>query len=104
MLWAQNSLGRNFFASLSLSADHELITRGPYRWVRHPMYLCFMGIFFACFLLSANWFIGATGMLAELVIMLWRTPREERMMAERFGEEYELYRKRTGRFFTRRRP
>ncbi len=55
----------------------------------------------AYFLLSANWFIGITGILAEGIIMVTRTPKEERMMVERFGEEYIVYMRGTGRFFPR---
>src|SRR5688500_13896318 len=38
LVWVHQSLGRNFNTTLVLRRDHELITKGPYRWVRHPMY------------------------------------------------------------------
>jgi protein-S-isoprenylcysteine O-methyltransferase Ste14 len=101
-LRAQRALDRHFRASLGLGAEHRLIVHGPYARVRHPMYVAFTGIFLACFLLSANGLIGITGLGAEALNLLLRAPREEKMMAARFGGEYESYRRRTGRFLPRR--
>lgn len=101
LLWAQHSLGPNFCATLRLKERHTLVTDGPYRWVRHPMYSSFLLLWVAYFFLSASWFIGVTGILAEGLIMVTRTPKEERMMVERFGEEYIAYMRGTGRFFPR---
>ena len=56
---------------------------------------------FPGFLLSANWFIGFTGLSAYGLIIVKRTPKEERMMVSRFGEEYIAYMKRPGRFLPR---
>jgi len=98
---ALSSLGTNFSLTVHLKEKHNFVTKGPYRWVRHPMYCGFFFLWFAYFLLSANWFIGATGILAQEIIMVIRTPKEEQMMAGRFGEEYVAYTHRTGRFFPR---
>ncbi len=103
LLWAQHSLGPNFCATLRLKKMHTLVTDGPYRWVRHPMYSSFILLWIAYFFLSANWFIGVTGIFAEGIIVVTRTPKEERMMVERFGDEYIIYMRGTGRFFPRRR-
>jgi protein-S-isoprenylcysteine O-methyltransferase Ste14 len=93
-----HALGRNFSMSLTIKDEQTLITRGPYRFVRHPMYSAFVLLWLVFFLLSQNWFLGATGLAAFALVMLVRTPREERMMFERFGEQYALYMARTGRY------
>jgi protein-S-isoprenylcysteine O-methyltransferase Ste14 len=93
-----HALGRNFSMSLTIKDEQTLITRGPYRFVRHPMYSSFVLLWFVFFLLSRNWFLGVTGLAAFALVMLVRTPREERMMLERFGPQYALYMSRTGRY------
>src|SRR5262249_23537217 len=37
-VWARQTLGRNWSQTVSAKEGHELITSGPYRYVRHPMY------------------------------------------------------------------
>jgi protein-S-isoprenylcysteine O-methyltransferase Ste14 len=99
--WVLKSLGQNFSTSLTIKQEQTLITHGPYRRIRHPMYTVLIVLWFAYFLLSANWFIGMTGILAFMWTMIVRTPKEERMMIDRFGEEYIAYMKRTGRYLPR---
>ncbi|HEV7464635.1 MAG TPA: isoprenylcysteine carboxylmethyltransferase family protein, partial [Methyloceanibacter sp.] len=37
-VWARQCLGSNWSQTVSAKQGHELVTSGPYRWVRHPMY------------------------------------------------------------------
>ena len=99
--WVLRSLGRNFSTSLTIKEEQTLIIHGPYRRIRHPMYTAFILLWVAFFLLSANWFIGLTGILAYVWTTIVRTPKEERMMIDRFGEEYIAYMGRTGRYLPR---
>ena len=52
-------------------------------------------------LLLQNWIAGWAGTALFLPLYVVRTPREERMMLERFGGEYRAYARRTGRVFPR---
>lgn len=99
--WVHYTLGRNFNTTLVLRRDHTLITHGPYRWVRHPMYTSFVLLLVGMFLVSANLLLGIlSGIL--LVALLWlRTPLEEAQLRERFGASYDAYRARTGRLWPR---
>ncbi len=56
--WAQNELGRHWSDAARLQAAHQLVTTGPYRWLRHPVYSAFLLILSAPLLLSANWLVG----------------------------------------------
>ncbi|MCF8368069.1 MAG: isoprenylcysteine carboxylmethyltransferase family protein [Bacteroidales bacterium] len=96
--WALRSLGNNFFASLKMKEGHQLITSGLYKWSRHPMYVAFVIMWLSFFLLSANWFIGSTGLVTYVIIFIWRIPKEERMLTEHFGARYLNYKKQTGLF------
>lgn len=100
--WVLKSLGQNFSTSLTIKEKQTLVTTGPYHRVRHPMYTAFILLWVAFLLLSANWFIGFTGIMAFMWTTVIRTPKEEQMMADRFGEEYLAYKKRTGGYLPRR--
>ena len=101
VFWTNRNLGPNFSATLILRDGHELIERGPYRWVRHPMYTSFVILSVGMLLLSANWVIGGGPLLFLPLLMLVRTPREERMLLARFGDDYRAYMARTGRYLPR---
>jgi len=78
--------------------DHRLVTEGPYRRVRHPMYTALIGNMTGLCLLSANLLI-VVPRLVQIFLLLLRTRKEESMMLSRFGEEYRSYMGRSGRLF-----
>jgi protein-S-isoprenylcysteine O-methyltransferase Ste14 len=98
--WVLSSIGTNISPSHATRAGHQLVTHGPYRWVRHPLYSAGLLLCVSLTLLTALWTLGV-GMLIPLAVLLWRTPREEARLVETFGEEYRAYMRRTGRFFPR---
>ena len=100
-VWVHRSLGNNLSVRLSIKDQQVLVTDGPYRWIRHPMYSAFYLLHIAVFFLTANWFIGVTWLAGLTVIMLLRINREEKMLLDRFGDQYSTYMKRTGKLFPR---
>jgi protein-S-isoprenylcysteine O-methyltransferase Ste14 len=97
-VWIQASLGLNFNTTLHLREGHTLVTEGPYRWVRHPMYTALILFVIAWFLASANWLVGLPGVLGLAAILINRVDREEALMIEQFGDQYRAYAQSTGRF------
>lgn len=101
MVWAFASLGKNLTDTVVTRREHTLVTNGAYRWIRHPFYaavvLCILGFSLA----AANWFILFTGSLAVLLIIV-RTSKEEAELRSRFGDSYQAYVERTGRFLPKR--
>ncbi|HJT33790.1 MAG TPA: protein-S-isoprenylcysteine O-methyltransferase, partial [Pirellulales bacterium] len=85
-------LGTNWSISLDLREEHQLITRGIYRRVRHPMYSALLIYSIGQALVLPNWLAGPSYLVAMLLIIALRLPREERMMLDKFGGEYENYR------------
>lgn len=97
ILWSHVSLGDCWSAELETKADHHLVTTGSYRWVRHPLYTCYVILTAGLFLLSGNWLVGAAMLLYFLTVAA-RIGKEEAMMVERLGRKYLAYQKITGRF------
>jgi protein-S-isoprenylcysteine O-methyltransferase Ste14 len=102
LFWRSHAdLGQNWSVTLEVRKGHELVTHGVYRSIRHPMYA---SIFLWCIaqgLLLENWLAGWSSFVTFTLMYLLRTPREERMMCEYFGQKYRDYMNRTGRLFPR---
>jgi protein-S-isoprenylcysteine O-methyltransferase Ste14 len=102
LFWRSHAdLGRNWSVSLELRKDHQLIRHGVYRSIRHPMYASIWLFSLAQALLLENWLAGWSAVVTFAPLYFLRTPREERMMSEVFGGEYDDYMARTGRLFPR---
>ena len=90
---ARVHLGGNWSGTITLKQDHELITSGPYRFVRHPIYSGLLLAFIGSALARAEWRDALAIALAFWA--LWRKLRiEEQWMREQFGIAYEEYTRR----------
>ena len=96
MYWVFSTIGRNISETVLTKETHELVTDGPYRWVRHPLYTVATLLLMSISLITANWFIGLMTVLAISMIVLVVVPREEANLIETFGDDYRAYKKRTG--------
>jgi protein-S-isoprenylcysteine O-methyltransferase Ste14 len=93
-IWARITLGSNWSASVTFKEKHELIIKGPYKFVRHPIYTGMLTMF-----LGAAIYLGVlAGFLGfvSFFIGFWiKSREEERMMAKHFPKEYAKYKKNT---------
>jgi protein-S-isoprenylcysteine O-methyltransferase Ste14 len=90
--WARRVLGANWSAMPSIQKDHELIQRGPYRLVRHPIYTgLLLAVFGSCLAGGRVGNLCVFGMAAVLLIVKLRT--EEALLARQFPEAYLQYRR-----------
>jgi protein-S-isoprenylcysteine O-methyltransferase Ste14 len=95
--WLFSSIGSGITPTSATRREHKLVTSGPYRWVRHPLYTVGSSMFVAFGMMADNWFIAVLGILT-FILMAIRTPKEEANLIEKFGDEYREYMKNTGRF------
>jgi len=84
-------LGKNWSITLELRETHELVTRGIYRRVRHPMYSALLLYALGQTLVLPNWIAGPAYLIAVALLAVLRIGPEERMMREKFGDEYVAY-------------
>lgn len=92
-------LGNNWSPILGIQKDHTLVTSGIYKYIRHPMYAAHLLWAVAQILILNNWIAGFSFILVMVPHYLIRVDKEEQMMIEQFGQEYEEYKKRSGRIF-----
>ena len=97
LMWTLPALGRNLTDTVVTRKEHTLVTRGPYRWIRHPFYVAMALVIFGSALVAANWFIFLTAIIVFALLAI-RSRVEEEQLAARFGDAYLDYRRRTGRF------
>jgi protein-S-isoprenylcysteine O-methyltransferase Ste14 len=102
LFWRSHSdLGQNWSVSLEIREEHELVTGGVYRAMRHPMYASIWLWSLSQAMLLENWLAGGSALVTFAPLYFVRAPREESMMCEFFGDEYRVYMRRTGRIFPR---
>ena len=94
--WVLSTLGPNVSETVLTKERHELVTSGPYRWVRHPLYGTGIALFLSVGLMAANAFLLLWTVVALVSIRLIVVPREEAALVEAFGQEYQSYQSRTG--------
>jgi protein-S-isoprenylcysteine O-methyltransferase Ste14 len=101
--WMFRHLGLNVTSTSMPRAHATLVTSGPYRWIRHPMYSAALLLAIAATLFTASLPVLLGG-LAMFVLLAARSGIEERRLVEKFGDAYRTYQSRTGRFVPRPRP
>ncbi|HYK93292.1 MAG TPA: isoprenylcysteine carboxylmethyltransferase family protein [Thermoplasmata archaeon] len=90
-VWALRTLGRFFTMPITLRADHEIVQKGPYRWLRHPAYtggfLTVVGMSIAL----GPWVGIAITVVGCLIAYVYRIQVEEATLLTRFGNDYRAY-------------
>jgi len=98
LFWrSHDDLGTNWSKTLEIREGHELVSDGVYRSIRHPMYTSIFLFGICQGMLLQNWFVGWSALIAFSPLYLVRVGKEEAMMRDVFGSEYDAYMARTGR-------
>jgi protein-S-isoprenylcysteine O-methyltransferase len=100
MLWASAALGRFLVPQAVIVKDHDLVTHGPYRFVRHPVYSGDLALLLGAALGAANMLLLALWPVSALGTY-FQTRQEAALLASKFGAAYETYARRTGRLVPR---
>lgn len=92
--WARATLGRNWSGRVTIKEEHELVTRGPYQRLRHPIYsgalLAVVGS-----AIALGWIGGLITIVLFLGVFVHKIRLEERMLIAHFGDAYMQYRSKT---------
>jgi protein-S-isoprenylcysteine O-methyltransferase Ste14 len=96
-VWARFSLGANWSGTVTLKKDHELVRKGLYRWIRHPIYTGILAAFLGTELIKGH-VGGAIGFVILWLSFYIKARREENFLRQEFGEGFEEHLKHTGMF------
>jgi protein-S-isoprenylcysteine O-methyltransferase Ste14 len=92
-IWARVYLGRNWGMPMSLKEHPELVTTGPYAYIRHPIYSGVLLAMLGSVLGSGLWWIAI--LVVSGVYFIYSATREEKIMTKEFPNDYPAYQKRT---------
>lgn len=87
-IWSFKTLGNNYSQEIMIRKNHQLISTGPFRLIRHPQYL-------SQILLDLG---AAAATLSYLVFpfLILRAKEEEKLLSRHFKDEFSAYKKRSG--------
>ncbi|HZT86236.1 MAG TPA: isoprenylcysteine carboxylmethyltransferase family protein [Gaiellaceae bacterium] len=92
-VWARLHIGRNWGTPMTRKDEPELVTGGPYRLVRHPIYAGVLTAGIGTAVGLSWWWLAAVGLAA--VYFVYSAAVEERYLTEQFPDEYRLYKRST---------
>ncbi len=92
-IWARVTIAGNWSADVTFKENHELIQRGPYAFVRHPIYTAFLMMYLGSMIVIGH-LGGLLGIFVLFVSFLIKLRQEEQLMLKHFHHQYEEYMKR----------
>ena len=95
-IWARFTLGRNWSGVVTFKAGHELITSGPYALARHPIYTGLLSMALGTVIVLGH-LAGIIAMPLIFVSFWIKLRYEEKIMLEKFPDEYAAYQRRVKR-------
>lgn len=99
-VWARVALGTNWSGSVTIKADHQLIRRGPYRFIRHPIYTGMLTALLATSV-TQQLVSGLLGFFIIFFALYRKALREESFLSQEFGDAFAEHRQHTGMFLPR---
>ena len=90
-IWAITTLGRDYDLVLEIHAGHQLVRRGPFAWVRHPVYTGLIVHFIGACLATGSLVLVAGTLFVTIPAFVARARAEELLLREQFGPQYDRY-------------
>jgi protein-S-isoprenylcysteine O-methyltransferase Ste14 len=94
-VWSFKTLGDNYSQEVILKKNHELVTKGPFKIIRHPQYLCQILLDLGAAAATLGYIVGFLALI-EIPIYILRASLEDRLLAKYFAEKFSDYKKKSG--------
>jgi protein-S-isoprenylcysteine O-methyltransferase Ste14 len=99
-VWARLALGSNWSGTVTIKANHQLIRRGPYRFIRHPIYTGMLTALLAT-ATTQQLVSGVLGFAVIFFALYRKAQREESFLSQEFGDAFAEHQRHTGMFLPR---
>jgi protein-S-isoprenylcysteine O-methyltransferase Ste14 len=94
-VWSFKALGDNYSQDIMIKKNHQLVTKGPFRFVRHPQYLCQILVDLGAAAGTLSFIVGGFWLI-EIPIYIMRASVEDKLLAKYFKETFDGYKKKSG--------
>ena len=94
-VWSFKTLGDNYSQDIMIKKNHELITTGPFKLIRHPQYLCQLLLDLGATAATFSYLVGVLAII-EIPIYIMRASLEDKLLAKYFAEKFSEYKKKSG--------
>lgn len=97
-IWALKSLGESFSQDILIKKNHQLVTKGPFKFIRHPQYLSQILIDLGGAAATLS-FIVAPLAIIQIPFIFLRASLEDKLLSKYFSDEFSSYKKKSGLIF-----
>jgi protein-S-isoprenylcysteine O-methyltransferase Ste14 len=97
-VWSFKTLGDNYSQDIIIKKKHELITKGPFKIIRHPQYFCQVLVDIGGAMATLSYVLSGFALI-EIPIYIMRASVEDKLLAKYFGDGFIQYKKKSGFFF-----
>jgi len=94
-VWSFKTLGDNYSQEIMIKKNHELITKGPFKIIRHPQYICQILLNLGATAATFSYIVGFFTLI-EIPIYIMRASLEDKLLAKYFTEKFSDYKKKSG--------
>jgi protein-S-isoprenylcysteine O-methyltransferase Ste14 len=94
-VWSFKSLGDNYSQDIVIKKHHDLITKGPFKIIRHPQYLCQIILDLGATAATLSYIVGGLALI-EVPIYIMRASMEDKLLTKHFAEKFSEYKKKSG--------
>ncbi|HEY6626078.1 MAG TPA: isoprenylcysteine carboxylmethyltransferase family protein [Ignavibacteriaceae bacterium] len=94
-VWSFKTLGDNYSQEIMIKKNHELITKGPFKIIRHPQYICQILLNLGATATTFSYIVGFFTLI-EIPIYIMRASLEDKLLAKYFTEKFSDYKKKSG--------
>jgi protein-S-isoprenylcysteine O-methyltransferase Ste14 len=94
-IWAFKSLGENYSQDILIKKNHQLVTKGPFRIIRHPQYVSQILIDIGAAAATLSYVVAPIAVL-QIPFILLRASAEDKLLAKHFGDEFSSYKEKSG--------
>ena len=97
-VWSFKTLGDNYSQDILVKKNQDLVTKGPFKMIRHPQYMCQILLDLGAAAATLGYIVGILALI-EIPIYIMRASVEDKLLSKNFAERFSEYKKKSGFMF-----